>query len=95
MTTPLKPEIETRIAVLAQRLGFTGPDAGEQALEMALDYLDDSTFEPKRRYTRERRDAVEQRYGAEMDKQGYLDGARTPVFSNGTDFSWTDIEPAI
>ena len=42
---------------------------------MALDYLDDSIAEPKRLYTRERRDASEQDSAAAMDKLGYLDHA--------------------
>ena len=38
MTTTLKPEMETRIAVLAERLGFAGPDAAERVIIAALDY---------------------------------------------------------
>ncbi len=40
MATTLKPETETRIADLAKRLGFAGPDAVEQVLHKALDDLD-------------------------------------------------------
>ena len=36
MATTLKPETETRIADLARRLGFAGPDAVEQVLHKAL-----------------------------------------------------------
>jgi hypothetical protein len=75
MTALTKPDITARIATLAQRLGFAGPDAVEQVLEMALDYLDDSTAEPKPLYTRERRDANEQDNAARMAKLGYLDDA--------------------
>ena len=40
MATMLKPEMETRIAELAERLDVTAPDAHEQVLNMALDDLD-------------------------------------------------------
>ena len=40
MTTTLKPEMEARIAALAERLNITAPDAHEQVLNMALDALD-------------------------------------------------------
>lgn len=40
MTTTLKPEMEARIAALAERLDVTAPDAHEQVLNMALDALD-------------------------------------------------------
>jgi Mn-dependent DtxR family transcriptional regulator len=40
MTTTLKPEMEARIADLAKRLGYAGPDAAEKVLKMALDGLD-------------------------------------------------------
>ncbi len=40
MATTLKPEMEARIAELAKRLDFTGPDAAERVLKMALDDLD-------------------------------------------------------
>ena len=73
MSTELKADIEARIAMLAKRLGLSGPNAAEQVLDMALDYLDDSTAEPKRLYTRERTDAVEQENAAHMAKHGYLD----------------------
>jgi hypothetical protein len=75
MSSVTRVNIETRIALLAERLGFSGPNATEQVLGMALDYLDDSIAEPKRLYTRERRDASEQDSAAAMDKLGYLDHA--------------------
>lgn len=40
MATMLKPEMEARIAELAERLDVTAPDAHEQVLNMALDDLD-------------------------------------------------------
>ena len=40
MTTTIKPETAARIAALAGRLGYAGPDASEQALKTALDDLD-------------------------------------------------------
>lgn len=43
MTTELKPEMEARIADLAKRLGFAGPDAAERVLKAALDDLDAKT----------------------------------------------------
>ncbi len=75
MSSVTRVNIETRIALLAERLSFSGPNATEQVLGMALDYLDDSIAEPKRVYTRERRDASEQDSAAAMDKLGYLDHA--------------------
>ena len=75
MSSVTRVNIETRIALLAERLSFSGPNAAEQVLDMTLDYLDDSIAEPKRLYTRERRDASEQDSAAAMDKLGYLDHA--------------------
>lgn len=43
MAMTLKPETETRIADLARRLGFAGPNAVEQVLHKALDDLDAKT----------------------------------------------------
>ena len=40
MATELKPQMEARIADLAKQLGFTGADATEQVLKMALDSLE-------------------------------------------------------
>jgi hypothetical protein len=53
MATTLKPEIEARIADLAKRLGFAGPDAVEKVLEKALDDLDAITPKPRRKMTPE------------------------------------------
>lgn len=53
MATALKPEMEARIAELAKRLGFAGPDAAERVLAMALDYLDAKTPTPGRKMTPE------------------------------------------
>ena len=73
MATLTGADIEVRIARLAKRLGFTGPDSTERVLDMALEYLDDGTVEPRPLYTRERRDASEQEGAAHMAKHGYLD----------------------
>ncbi len=73
MATLTGANIEVRIARLAKRLGFTGTDSTERVLDMALEYLDDSTAEPKPLYTRERRDAVAQENADDMAKAGYLD----------------------
>ena len=43
MAITLKPEMEARIAALAERLDVTAPDAHEQVLNMALDDLDAKT----------------------------------------------------
>lgn len=51
MATALKPEMEARIADLSQRLEFAGPDAAEQVITAALDYLDESTAKWERWYT--------------------------------------------
>ena len=40
MAITLKPEMEARIAALAERLDVTAPDAHEQVLNMALDDLE-------------------------------------------------------
>ena len=51
MTTTLKPEIAARIADLAQRLGFAGPEAPERVLKMALDDLEAKAPPPHRKMT--------------------------------------------
>ena len=53
MPTTLKPEMEARIAALAERLDVTAPDAYEQVLEMALDELDAKMSPPRRKMTPE------------------------------------------
>ena len=78
MATQIKPDVETRIAMLAQRLGFDGPDAAEKVLDMALEYLADSTSEEKRYFTRESTDAGWQRYTHNLARQGYDSDAEPP-----------------
>ncbi len=51
MATKLKPEMVTRIDDLAERLGFTGPDAAEWVLKKALDDLDAKTPLPQHKMT--------------------------------------------
>ena len=53
MATMLKPETETRIADLARRLGFAGPDAVELVLHKALDDLEAQTAPVCRKMTPE------------------------------------------
>lgn len=78
MATFIKPDLETRIAKLAQRLGFDGPDAAEKVLDMALEYLADSTSEEKRYFSRESTDAGWQRYTHNLARQGYDSDAEHP-----------------
>ena len=65
MATTLKPEMEARIAALAARLGFAGPDAAERVIVAALDYLDESTGKWKRWYTDKEIRAMQECYRAE------------------------------
>ena len=51
MATTLNPDMEARVADLVERMGFTGPDAAEQVIIAALDYLDRSTGKWERWYT--------------------------------------------
>ena len=51
MATTLKPETEARIAALANRLGFAGPDAAERVMQVALDDLDAKTSRPRPKLT--------------------------------------------
>ncbi len=69
MTTTLKPETAARVADLARRLGFTGPDAGERVIIAALDYLDESAGKWERWYTDEEIAAMQERYRAEYVAQ--------------------------
>ena len=71
MATALKPEKEARIADLAERLGFGGPDASEQVLDMALEYLEDSVAGRERWRTRQ--------YWDDFSQQRAADLARTDV----------------
>ena len=66
MATALKPEMEARIADLAQRLGFAGPDAAERVIAMALDDLDAKA--PRRQMTPEEIEA-EIAYWSEVAKR--------------------------
>ena len=76
MATALKPDTEARIADLAERLGFAGPDAAERVIIAALDYLDESTDRWERWYTAEEVEAINHRYLQDMKRQGYGDGVR-------------------
>ena len=53
MATELRPEMEARIADLAKRLGYFGPNAREQILKIALDDLDAKTPPPRPKMTPE------------------------------------------
>ena len=74
MTTLNKSDITARIATLAQRLGFDGPDASEQVLDMALEYLEDSIADRPRWRTRQHWDDSSQKYAADLARQGHADG---------------------
>ena len=76
MATTLKPEMEGRIADLAKRLGFAGPDAAERVIIAALDYLDESTGRWERWYTASEIEIINRRYLQDMKRQGYGDGVR-------------------
>lgn len=51
MATTLKPDVEARIAALAERLALTDPDAHEQVLNMALDDLEAKALPPRNKMT--------------------------------------------
>lgn len=74
MTTLNKSDITARIAALAHRLGFDGPDASEQVLDMALEYLEDSIADRPRGRTRQYWDDSSQKYAADLARQGHADG---------------------
>ena len=76
MATTLKPEMEARVAVLAERLGFAGPDAAERVIIAALDYLDQSTGKWERWYTATEVETINRSYLQDMQRQGYGDGVR-------------------
>ena len=76
MATQLTPEQEARIADLAARLGFAGPDAAKRVIVAALDYLDESTGKWERWYSEEEVEAINHRYLQDMKQQGYGDGVR-------------------
>lgn len=68
MTTILKPETAARIAALADRLGYSGPDAAEQVLKKALDELDARAPRPQRKLTPDEI-AAEMEYWAEVGRR--------------------------
>ena len=57
MANTLKPEMEARIAELAERLGYAGPEATEKVLQQALDDLDAKTPKHRRKMTPEEKEA--------------------------------------
>ena len=83
MTTLIELDIETRIAKLTQRLGFDGPDAAEKALDMALEYLEDSAAGRERGRTRQYWDDFSQQRAADLARQGHAHGLDTPASGNG------------
>ena len=68
MATTLKPDMEERIAELAKRLDFAGPDAAERVLKMALDDLDAKAPKPRRKMTPEEK-AAEIAYWSEIGRR--------------------------
>lgn len=82
MTTLNKSDITARIATLAQRLGFDGPDASEQVLDMALEYLEDSVAGRQRWRTRQHWDDFSQKHAADLARQGHADGLDESVSEN-------------
>ena len=74
MTTLDKRDIATRIAALAQRMGFDGPDAEERVLDMALEYLEDNVTARPHWRTRQYWDDSSQQHAADLARQGHADG---------------------
>ena len=68
MTTTIKPETAARIAALAGRLGYAGPDASEQVLKIALDELDAKAPRPRYKPTPAEK-AAELEYWAEVGRR--------------------------
>ena len=83
MTTLIEPAVATRIAKLARRLGFDGPDATEQVLDMALEYLEDSVASRPGWRTRQHWDNSSQEHAADLARQGYADDLDTTASGNG------------
>ena len=83
MTTLDKPDITTRIATLARRMGFDGPDAGEQVLDMALEYLEDSAAGRPLWRTRQHWDDFSQQHAADLARQGHADDLDAPASGKG------------
>ena len=67
MDITLKPETAARIARLSIRLGYTGPDACEQVLKMALDDLESKAPPPYQPTPAEI--AAEMKYWAEIGRR--------------------------
>lgn len=68
MDTILKPETAARIDALADRLGYSGSDAAERVLKIALDDLDAKAPRPHRKLTPEEI-ADEMEYWAEIGRR--------------------------
>ena len=84
MTTTLdKRDIATRIAALAQRMGFDGPDASEKVLDVALEYLEDSVTARARWRTRQHWDDFSQQRAADLARQGHAEGLDEPSSGSG------------
>ncbi len=83
MTILDKSDITARIAALAQRMGFDGPDAGEQVLDVALEYLADSAAGRPRWRTRQYWDDFSQQHAANLARQGHADGLDAPASGKG------------
>ncbi len=68
MTTQLKPETAARVAALAERLGYTGPDATDRILELAVDNLASKIGLPPRKLAPAEMEA-EKKYWAEVGRR--------------------------
>lgn len=68
MTAQIKPETAARIAAVAARQGFTGPDATDHVLQLALDNLESSTKPMPHTMTPAEKTA-EQQHWAEVGKR--------------------------
>ena len=76
-TPPTQPDLETRIADLAKRLHYYGPNAREQILHRALKSLEDSLPPPRPERSAEERaaswDAIRERGRRLREKYPYDD----------------------
>ena len=80
MATALTPEMEARIADLAERMGYAGPDATERVIVAALDYLERSAGKWERWYTRAEIDTmVERDRVAYLKRKGYPETDPRPL----------------
>ncbi len=68
MTTQLKPETAARIAELAERLGYTGPDTTDRILQLAVDNLASKIGLPPGKLTPAEMEE-EKKYWAEVGKR--------------------------